>query len=393
MKYTHAEGSFIVPSPKQIFQLAPNMSHLPRAGMSPGAVTEPVYDKSSAGAKAHEDHFFGAIVVEIDNKKIFHSRDLEALDDGSFVDLGLHYKQSGKPRKLDKSEILRVDGDHHAYEIDPVIRKVQDKMQKEIPAWCNVSHDTWSQYIENHHEKGKYITNAQKASEQAIEIEKERKITKSFLMDRASQFDSVKCISSNHNDALARFNDEGRYLESASNWEIGHILSLAQFYGIHPVEFAINYYDQFKGSMIDIFQAVKSGKKTNINMSLKPASDKIDFLKEGQSFKFGGFELGFHGSGGAGGARGTPDAMSFIHSGNTAKSGGVVTGHTHTPKKHNRSLVVGTSTSLPSQENSPKYAKGQPNGWLNTLAFIYAPKGYKRGSGQLVSIINGKYRQ
>lgn len=392
-KYTSSEGSFLIPSPKQLYKPVPTMSRLPRAVITSGAITEPNYPNSSQGAKAHEEHFVGAYIIELDNNDRFYPRNIQALSDGSFADLGILYSANKKPRKLHKTEILRVDGDHHVMEIDPIVKKVQDQMQREIPAWCNVSHDTWSQKIENHHDQYDYIKKAQQAEYGELYIEKERVATQAFLAERAKQFDVVTCVSSNHNDALAKFNKEGRYLESSPNWKIGHILSLAQFHKIHPVEFAINYYDNFISQMKYYFGNISNKKNDSISMKAEPLISNLKFLKEGESFKFGGFELGFHGSGGAGGARGTPDAMRLIHSGNAAKSGGVVTGHTHQPMLYNRSAVVGTSTSLPHQENAPDYVRGQPNAWMNTVAFVYQIKGHKMGSVQLVSIIDGKYKR
>lgn len=392
-KYTSSEGSFFIPSPKQVFKLVPTMSRLPRAVITSGAITEPNYPNTSGGAKAHEEHFYGAYIVDLGDNDRFYPRNIQALSDGSFVDLGVHYSSSDKPRKLEPKEILRIDGDHHVIEMDPIIKQVQDRLQKEIPAWCNVSHDTWSQKIENHHDANDFIKRAQLAEEGELYIEKERRITQKFLAERAKSFESVVCVSSNHNDALARFNKEGRYLTNAPNWKIGHILSLAQFYKIHPVEFAINYYDNFEDQMKSFFSKIAEKNHKKVSLSASPMIPNLRFLKEGESFKFGGFELGFHGSGGAGGARGTPDAMRLIHSGNAAKSGGVVTGHTHQPNLFNRSAVVGTSTSLPHQDTSPDYVKGQPNAWMNSLAFVYELKGYKLGSVQLINIIDGKYKR
>jgi hypothetical protein len=124
-------------------------------------------------------------------------------------------------------------------------------------------------------------------------------------------------------------------------------------------------------------------------VSAKSALEKVKFLKKGQSFRFGGIELGYHGDEGGNGAKGTPKSMRMIH-------GNCVTGHTHTPSLYNKSGVVGTSTATPDKDNSPGYSKGKPSGWMNSFIFVYAPKDLNKtateGSIQLCNLVDYEWQ-
>lgn len=383
-KFTRTSSSIIVPSPKQMHKLIPNMSYLPRALIATGAVTLPQYHKNKSGANASKDHVCGAYYVEIDGE-MFFPRNLMALSDGSFIDLGVQYMPNGRSRKLERKEIARVDGDDHAAQADMDLVSTLDEIQQTIPAGIKVSHDLWDQVFNNHHEQHNHILRAQRAMSGESSFERERQITQKFLRDRGKIFDEVVVVPSNHNDALNRYLAAGGYLTDYQNWRDGHHLATAQFSGVDPVKFATLYYEQFNELCNQYFDAVAKGKKNAaIKLSIKPAISNIRFLKSGESFMFGGYELGYHGSDGPNGTRGTPAAMSLVH-------GPSVTGHTHSPYLFGRNVVVGTGTYLPSSPLSPGYAKGKPSSWLNAFAFVYAPRGHKEGSAQLISVINGRY--
>lgn len=389
-RYTSVESSLILPSMKQEMHPVPNMGKLPRAVFSTGAVTLPLYGNTPVERKAREDHFPGAYLIDLKGDKLFFPHNIDALPDGALIHKGVLYRSNGTTRKLDKSEVVRVCGDDHAYIHSPRVAKVLDDVQKRMPAHMKVSHDTWDQHISNHHNMKNNILLAQMAERGEDRIEKERIVTREFIKRDAMKYDQVLCVSSNHNEALARFNAEGRYMDEHQNWRIGHMTSLAQFHGIDPVEFAVNFYDAFDKALAEYFELVKQGKKATVKLVAEPVIQNVRFLRQGEDFKWGGYSLGFHGDEGSGGSKGTVDAMAFIHSGNTASyDAGVVTGHTHSSYKRNRSINVGTSTALPHEEDAPGYAKGTPNAWFNSFADIYQPREYNGiGTAQLFLIID-----
>nr|BFD64961.1 hypothetical protein BdHM001_36420 [Bdellovibrio sp. HM001] len=393
-KYTSVESSLVLASTKQIFLPAPSMGSLPRAVFTPGALTLPSYKKNSSGVQARNDHFMGAHVFKIKNDKVFFPYNMQALPDGSVVHMGTLYRPNGTKRRLTRSEIVRVDGDDHAMIHSKTVEKALARLQKQIPAHIKVSHDTWDQHISNHHNEGKYILKAKMAERGLDRIEVERRVTSEFLERKSKDYDQVVVVVANHNEALARFLDEARYIKESQNWLLGSILSLAQFHNIDPVEFATKHYDGFKGAIEKYFDQINKGSQIpTLALTEKAKLNKVRFMRVGETFEFGGFSLSYHGDEGAGGSSGTPEAMGFIHSGSVASyDAGVVTGHTHSSMIYNRTINVGTSTCLPHEEDAPGYVKGSPNAWFNSTANIYAPKEFKGvGVGELLLIMDGQY--
>ncbi|MFK5283800.1 hypothetical protein ACI3PL_29915, partial [Lacticaseibacillus paracasei] len=64
--------------------------------MTTGACTLPKYYDNKFVSKrlsyiADHDHTIGAIIVEIENDKLFHFRQIQADENGSFIDYGVQY--------------------------------------------------------------------------------------------------------------------------------------------------------------------------------------------------------------------------------------------------------------------------------------------------------------
>lgn len=95
------EKSMIVASPKQFLEYVPiandKMSH---ALMTTGAITRPQYMSERYMSQrtayiAELDHKMGAIIIEIEDDKLFHFRQIQAeYGTGFFIDNGLYYKKT-----------------------------------------------------------------------------------------------------------------------------------------------------------------------------------------------------------------------------------------------------------------------------------------------------------
>jgi hypothetical protein len=183
--------------------------------------------------------------------------------------------------------------------------------------------------------------------------------------------------------------EEARYITEGQNWLSGTICSLALYHGVDPVKFATGYYAEFKESLSKFFASIHSDRLQEFKLSSKSALKNVRFLHDGQSFKFGGVELGYHGDDGANGAKGSPKSMRQIH-------GNCVSGHTHVPALYNKSGTTGTSTHLPDHKDSPEYAKNKPSGWMNSFIFVYAPKDLNKngteGTLQLCNVVNYEWQ-
>jgi hypothetical protein len=321
----------------------------------------------------------GAIYVDCswDNPRYYN---LQFFDDGSFVLLGTLYRPDHSPRKLTKEEIVRVDGDDHLSEQCPRTARALKSLQGRIPASMKVSHDTWNGESMNHHEYGKYITQAIKAAQGRDKIDLEIEISNLRLKEIAKDFDKILVVGSNHNDFFNRYNERGDYLTQGHNWLPGHYASIAQYHGVDPTEFALNHYEAFRNHMNAFFLAIKDGKKQKFTITTDPKNPKIHMLNKGASYRFGNHELGFHGDQGANGSKGTPVQMFLIF-------GSIITAHTHSPRLYNSAGVVGTSTPL-----ELDYTRGKPTSWANACFFVYKPKEFKGESKiQMVNIVNGVY--
>lgn len=382
--------TIIVGSPKQTYKSVANMERLPRAIISTGCINKPAYAANKNGQMAHLSHMIGAYVVEVKDEDVFFPMNLQSLSDGSFIDRGVRYYPNGKVAKLSPDEIIRVDGDDHAAEIDQRISSLLDEIQKNhVRAHCKVSHDTWSQRVSNHHNIGKFVMNARSMDSGFYKVEQEIDLTRKFLKEKGTLYPSVVVVPSNHNEALGRMIEEGRYIGEGQNWLSGTICSLALYHGVDPVKFATGYYSEFKECLTKFFASVQADQAAEFKISSKSALKNVRFLNDGQSFKFGGVELGHHGDDGANGAKGSPKSMRQIH-------GNCVSGHTHVPALYNKSGTTGTSTHLPDHKDSPEYAKNKPSGWMNSFIFVYAPKDLNKtgteGTIQLCNVVNYEWQ-
>jgi hypothetical protein len=115
-------GSFIYASPKQRLKLiATSNNKLPRMAMTTGALTAADYRSENYMSQrtayiAENDHVNGGLIVEIEDKKTFHFRQVQFDIDGSFVDLGVKYNADGTTESIASHFVL---GDWHAGSTDP----------------------------------------------------------------------------------------------------------------------------------------------------------------------------------------------------------------------------------------------------------------------------------
>lgn len=373
-------ASVIVPGTSQVIMPQARMGKHPRIVFSPGAITEPNYKDTDTGSEGAMDHFLGAMLFEYNDKKEFYPYNLQFLEDGSLIHLGIHYYPNGRTRKLTSEEITRVDGDDHMDERDPVVEKALMALNKQVKADIKVSHDTFNGTSINHHEAQNLITQAQNAEEGIHRLEHEMGITVKKLEENEAQFKKVVVIAANHNDFLVRFLQSGKYITDKSNWLPSHITAVASFLKVDPIKFFLAHYSTFLVQLKKYMEAVRTDQEASIVFKTKAMLQKTEFLKRGQKFMFGGFDLSPHGDTGANGAKGNPFKMSEFF-------GFCVSGHNHLVWIFNRSGGGGTTSIL-----DPDYVKGKPSSWGQGCVLVYAPKGYDLGSIQAIHIFDGKYK-
>lgn len=333
-------NSFIFASPKQNLEFVPvSNNSLPHALMTTGAITNPAYHTTRYMSKrtayiADYDHVMGAIVVEIENDREYHFRQVQFDSDGSFIDLGKKYHSSKKTTKVNAEAI--VLGDWHIGSTCPTVKRVTDLIIQDLSPKNLILHDCFNGFSINHHLSHRKLT---KARMNVMSLVDELALNKEeFTRLKKKHKSKITVVKSNHDEWIDRYLEECRYIDDPVNFRIALELSIAKYDGRDPYEFSVNDPD-------------------------------IRFLKRDEDFIISGIQLGAHG-----------DIEGSLVRVEKSFSRAVV-GHSHSAAILRGVYRVGTSTKL-----REPYAKG-PISWTNTHCVIYS-----NGQRQLINIINGKYK-
>lgn len=349
----HDSGSVIYASPKQRLETSSTApGNYPLVTMGTGAITNAEYDTDRYMSErtaylADLDHVMGALVVEVQDKKIFHFRQIQAEKGGSFIDLNKKYSPDGKVTTIAGSALIL--GDWHSGSTDPTAIAAWKELSSLIKPKYLILHDTFDGSSISHHEISNKILRAKKAESNKLNLEEELKLVTKDLEMVSSWADKVILVASNHDDWISRYVKEGRFIEDPQNLRVAFKLGLAMLDGKNPFEYAIR----------DLYQCkAKNLKWLNIN----------------DSFKYGGHELGCHGHRGSNGTRGSLKSIEKA-------LGACVVGHSHTPGILRKAKQVGTSTYLEMHYNDG------PSSWLQTSCIIN-----NNGSYQLITSVGGAWR-
>jgi hypothetical protein len=353
-------GSFIYGSPKQRLKFHPvsNIKH-PHAEMTPGAITIPKYFEigDTLGSPyfsertayiANHDHVMGAIIVELEDDKMYHFRQIQADADGGFVDLGDFYK--GKKITKMYAEAISM-GDWHAGETDPdAVRGLRELIGVVRPKKLFV-HDGFNGLSINHHERDRQIRRAVLAKQGLLSLEQELRWFARDLDEMVSwkHVEEVIVVKSNHDLFLFRWLDDGEYVKDPYNHEVGVELARAALKGQDPLRYGVEMF------------------------GLK-AKNKIRWLNMDEDYFIAGIQCGAHGHKGPKGSRGSIKGMEKSY-------GRSVTGHAHTPEILRGAWQNGTMTFL-----KLNYNEG-PSDWVHASTVIY-PNGMR----QLINFFDGKWR-
>lgn len=352
-------GSIIIASPKQRQRVVPISNHkLPHVIMSTGAITKSDYSTENYMSErlaylADNDHQLGAIIVEVEDDELFHFRQVQADQDGSFIDFAsgepLQYMPKGTKKVAAAAFVL---GDWHSGETDPQVSEAWKEVASMVKPDYVVIHDGFNGLSINHHEDGDYIQKAVRAQNSQLSLEIELKVFAADLDVLSSMATkSVVVVKSNHDEFLERYLREARYVQDPNNHYVALKLALAMFEGFDPLQYAVE-------DMV----------------GLQPES-KVRWLKRSEDFKVARIQLGSHGDKGPNGAKGNLAAME--------KAFGLsVTGHSHVPEILRGAWSVGTSSYL-----KLDYNQDSPSSWMNTSCIVYP-----NGQRQLVNVVLGKWR-
>jgi hypothetical protein len=348
------EGTILIGSPKQRRRPVANSNtkhaHIIQAT---GAITKPRYIPRDGERKrrdflAEKQHVTGAVIVEIEDDKIYHFRAVQAKKDGSFNDLFHNYSEEGS--KFVGCEAI-VQGDYHNDDTDPTADAVADELCKLGQPRFRVLHDFFDGKSINHHERRNKVLRAIQAGADKLSLEKELRALKATLEAKLklNTCDKIVISKSNHDEFLDRYLAEGEFDDQ--NRIISARLQILAMEGKDPLKAGLEELLGFKGG------------------------DRVIWLERDQDFKVAGVELGAHGDLGSNGSR-NPGSNGMLKA-----YGDCVYGHCHYGEINHGAWSVGTSSF-----RKLGYNRG-PSSWEQVHAIIY-----KDGTRQLINSIDGRWR-
>lgn len=350
-RLAQAKGSTVLASPKQYLKFVPNSNmKLPHALMTTGAVTISDYSTDKSMSKrtsylAEFDHVHGAIIVEVDDDSIFHFRQIQFDEDGSFYDFGWKYTSDGEAFLVD--ETVCVFGDTHVGSHDEEVNTALEEITEEVNCKEIVAHDIFDNRFNNHHDIGKPVKRAMLAKAGKTKLRTEGEITAAWIDDWSAKY-KVTIVKSNHDEALERYIDEGRWKDDAENLYDALPLVRARMDRLDPLKYLIE-------EMVGLKHP-----------------ERVNWLKRDQDYQVYGIENGSHGDKGGNGSRGSLNGIEKSYHKATV-------GHSHTAGILRSVYQVGTSTKLKLGYNTG------PSSWTNTMCIQYP-----NGQRQLINIFRKK---
>jgi len=346
------DGGFIYASPKQrLKHIATDNDHT-HAVMTTGAITVPNYTSKKymsdrTAVIATHDHVMGAIIVEIEDDKKYHFRQIQADSDGNFVDLGKKYFPD---TVIEYAPAAFVLGDWHSGSTDPIVKECWKDVAKTLKPNKVIVHDIADHLSINHHEESSHVLKVQRAEAGQLRLEEETKGVVADINELNKWSDETVIVKSNHDEFLNRYLEEANWPKDHANARLACQVYLQFLDGKDPLK-----------SACEIVGGIK-----------RP--DKVRWLQRDENFSIARIHLGAHGDKGANGARGSIKGIETAY-------GQSVTGHTHSPEILRGAWVVGTSTKL-----RLGYNQGASS-WMHTACLVYP-----NGARQLINVIGGKWR-
>ena len=352
-------GSYIYASPKQFLEYVVSSSKkdkIPHAVMTTGAITVSDYesDKYMSDRTAHiadYDHIIGGIIVEIEDDRYFHFRQVQADKLGSFIDLSKCYYPDGNVEDVDSTLVL---GDWHSGQTDKNVIDILPTMLEELNVTDIFVHDFFDGTSVNHHIQNIPLKLVNRVMKNETSLAKELYNCAKDLEWFTDIFNgNIHIIKGNHDEFLSRYLENGTYVKDPENHYLSLTLAKAYLDGLNPLKFGVDNITKF----------FKDFEK-----------DRIFWYERDAEYKITSVELAQHGDLGLNGSRGSLQGAERAY-------GDCVIAHAHTPAILRGVYRVGTSTKL-----KLDYNRG-PSSWVHAHCLVY-----ENGTRQLVNIINKDYK-
>lgn len=331
------DASIIVGSTKQAIKYIPTSKmRVPHMLASTGCCT--VNDYTTLGLMpnratkiAEVMHKLGALVVEIENHKIYHCRNIEAGPNGEIIDLSTLYKPDGNVEKV--QNVAMVVGDLHVPKHDEDLINKHLKLIPKLNVSAVVLHDTINMSPVSHHNVGKRCLKALQALKGENTIMGEAFALKEVLNRFCTAVKNVVLPYSNHPDHLNRYLEEARFVDDYANFYLS--LDLAKAY-------------MDDKNVLQYLMEEKAGVENK----------NIQWLDQDDTCSIYGVECGCHGSEKVNGCMSNPITFGKAFGKN-------ITAHKHSPSLTENSYVVGIAC-----EKDQGYNSGLSS-WLATSALLY----------------------
>lgn len=281
--------SFIFGSPKQRTVFKPNaQSRRPHVFMGTGAVTKPSYgtDRYMSERTAYladVDHVMGALIVEIEDDRTYHFRQVQANGRGEFADLGQLHKPNGT--SIEYAPRYAVLGDLHAGDEDPQALEGSLEVIRKTGAKDVVLHDVVDGRAISHHVEGRIIEKSLQAEEDKTSVATEgQQVADSlrYILSEMRPDGHIYIVASNHDDFYYRYLNSKRWIHDYENLPfVSRHLLPAALRGENPAQALAEHF------MTD---EVKS---------------RVTWWKQNEDFRFANVLLSAHGDLGPNGSKGT----------------------------------------------------------------------------------------
>lgn len=340
--FTGRESS-ILPHPKVQLESLPILDgYKHKLMLSTGAVTVPNYTDTKAGKKGEFHHQIGFVVAEIFDNKDFQVRQIQADDDGSFMDL--HFNVRNGSVSIDKVVDTAIWGDLHFGSHDEKALCMAEDLSDYLDVERVIIHDAFDGESVSHHISKNPFQMLNQEEKGTNNLENELTNTIEYLGNLSKRFEVIS-IESNHNDFLDRWliNNDWRKVHNKKLYlELAHL------------------------------KALSNNGKGVFHMLLEDNYPNIKTVNYGGSYIRLNTELGTHGDRGTNGSRGGIKQFKNL----LIKT---ITGHSHSPRKEDGATVVGTLTKLRLGYNDSWST------WVHGIVLLY-----KNGKNQHIHLIGDK---
>lgn len=347
LKRYSSDRSIIIAHTKQFLETIPQpQGKYPHKAMTTGTISRPVYAKTRQGRLAHKDNLVGGLIVEKENNKIFHVRQIQSDDKGGFQDLDTYY--CGNKIKKIQSESITIEP-HYGIE-DEISLKTTKEIIKKTNCKRVFFHDIIDSGSVNPHEKDNTLRKFNRNAKQRT-LKSELDYLGEKLLEWNREFPKLELyvVPSNHPEFIDRWLESGDFNKDENNVEIGCELRRVQFQGKNPLEWYI---------------------RTNF-----PDIKNLFFLDYLDSFQIGGVEHNAHGNKGYNGSRGSKNSFELVYN-------KISVAHSHTALIYRGVYQTPCNAKLIQDYNRNNGGSTWSHG--NILCHF-------NGNRQLINIINGNW--